>query len=237
MGESTVRRAYSIPMSSRKYEDACGIARSLDVIGERWALLVIRELVFGPKRFTDLRAGLRGISQNVLSQRLRDLEAAGIVRRVVLGPPASTKAYELTALGQALEPVLVAMSRWGALTPVEPGLEMSNDAFALALKALFAPVGTESSPFSGRVRVKLVRDAFDVEVQAARIDVARATGADPALVIEGAESAVRAVMFQRRDLDDAIEQGDLRISGDLTRAAAFLQRFALPELADDVAAA
>ena len=155
-------------MTSRRYEDACGIARSLDVIGERWALLVVRELVFGPKRFTDLREGLRGISQNVLSQRLRDLEAAGIVRRIVLGPPASTKAYELTALGQALEPVLVAMSRWGALTPVESGLEMSNDAFALALKSLFAPADTESHPFSGRVRVKLVRDAFDIEAEGRR---------------------------------------------------------------------
>lgn len=232
-----MRRAYPIPMTSRKYEDACGIARSLDVIGERWALLVVRELVFGPKRFTDLREGLRGISQNVLSQRLRDLEASGIVQRIVLGPPASTRAYELTALGQALEPVLVAMSRWGALTPVEPGLEMSNDAFALALKALFVPAGTEPDRFSGRVRLKLVRDAFDVEVHTDRIDVVRATGADPALVIDGAESALRAVMFHREALDDAIERAGLRIDGDRAKAAAFLQRFALPELADDVTAA
>ena len=224
-------------MTSRKYEDACGIARSLDVIGERWALLVVRELVFGPKRFTDLREGLRGISQNVLSQRLRDLESAGIVRRIVLGPPASTKAYELTALGQALEPVLVAMSRWGALTPVEPGLEMSNDAFALALKSLFAPADPESHPFIGRVRVNLVRDAFDIEATADAIDVRRAAGADPALVIEGAESAVRAVMFRRRGLDDAIEQGELRVDGDRVKAAAFLERFVLPRLTNDVAAA
>lgn len=237
MGESTVRRAYSIPMTSRRYEDACGIARSLDVIGERWALLVVRELMFGPKRFTDLREGLRGISQNVLSQRLRDLEAAGIVRRIVLGPPASTKAYELTALGQALEPVLVAMSRWGALTPVESGLEMSNDAFALALKALFAPADSESHPFSGRVRVKLVRDAFDIEAEAGAIDVRRASGADPALVIEGAESALRAVMFHRRTLDDAVEHGDVHIDGERAKAAAFLQRFALPQLTADVTAA
>ena len=224
-------------MTSRKYEDACGIARSLDVIGERWALLVVRELVFGPKRFTDLREGLRGISQNVLSQRLRDLESAGIVQRIVLGPPASTKAYELTALGQALEPVLVAMSRWGALTPVEPGLEMSNDAFALALKSLFAPADPESHRFIGRVRVNLVRDAFDIEATADAIDVRRAAGADPALVIEGAESAVRAVMFQRRGLDDAIEQGELSVDGDRAKAAAFLERFVRPRLTNDVAAA
>ncbi|WP_448808830.1 winged helix-turn-helix transcriptional regulator [Agromyces bauzanensis] len=217
-------------MSTRKYEDACGIARSLDVIGERWALLVVRELLFGPKRFTDLRTGLRGISQNVLSQRLRDLEAAGVVRRTMLGPPTSTQAYELTALGRALEPVLLAMSRWGALTPAAPGSEMSNDAFALALKALFVPA--EQDGFRGRVRLRLVRDAFDVSIDGERIDVARAAGADPDLLIEGSEAVLRAVMFRRRSLGEAVEQGDLRVSGDRARAKAFLERFPLPVLAD-----
>lgn len=222
-------------MATRKYEDACGIARSLGVIGERWALLVVRELIFGPKRFTDLRTGLRGISQNVLSQRLRDLEAAGVVRRAVLGPPASTQAYELTGYGQALEPVLLAMSRWGALAPVDPGSEMSNDAFALALKSLFrhAP----NSAFRGRVRLKLVRDAFDVRIDDDGIDVARAAGADPDLVIGGAESVLRAVVFGRRSRDDAVESGELRIDGDPSRAAAFLACFALPEPVADAPAA
>ncbi|WP_395244133.1 winged helix-turn-helix transcriptional regulator [Agromyces sp. MMS24-K17] len=223
-------------MSTRNYEDACGIARSLDVIGERWALLVVRELVFGPKRFTDLRAGLKGISQNVLSQRLRDLEAAGIVRRTLLGPPASTRAYELTTLGHELEPVLVAMSRWGARTPVPEGAEMSNDAFALALKSLFVP-SPGAAGFRGRARVQLVRDAFDVEIGADeaagagadRIDVARAAGPDPSLVIEGAESTLRAVMFGRRTLPAALRAGDLRIEGDAGEASAFLARFALPD--------
>lgn len=228
-----MRMAYPIPMATRKYQDACGIARSLDVVGERWALLVVRELVFGPKRFTDLRDGLRGISQNVLSQRLRDLEAAGIVRRTLLGPPASTQAYELTAQGRALEPVLVAMSRWGALTPPPPESEMSNDAFALALKALFVPA---SDGFSGRIRLKLVRDAFDVEVGDDSIEVARASGPDPAIVLEAPESVLRAVMFHRRTLDDALETGDLRITGERKQAAALLDRFAVPALANDAPA-
>ena len=228
-----MRMAYPIPMATRKYQDACGIARSLDVIGERWALLVVRELVFGPKRFTDLREGLRGISQNVLSQRLRDLEAAGIVRRTLLGPPASTQAYELTAQGRALEPVLVAMSRWGALTPPPPESEMSSDAFALALKALFVPA---SGGFSGRVRLKLVRDAFDADVGDDTIEVARASGAEPALVLEATESVLRSLMFHRRTLDDALETGDLRLTGDRKQASAFLDRFAVPALANDAPA-
>ena len=230
-----MRKAYSIPMATRKYEDACGIARSLDVIGNRWALLVVRELVFGPKRFGDLRAGLRTISQNVLSQRLRDLESSGVVRRTLLGPPASTQAYELTALGRALEPVLVEMSRWGALTPVAPGAEMSNDAFALALKALFTP-GPDDA-FGGRVRLRLAPDTYDVEVGSDGIDIVRASGADPELGIDGTEKALRDVMFRDRPLADAIKAGDLRVRGDRTRAAAFLRRFALPTHVADTSAA
>lgn len=220
-------------MSARRYEDACGIARSLDVIGERWALLVVRELVFGPKRFTDLRAGLRGISQNVLSQRMRDLEGAGVVRRTLLGPPASTQAYELTPHGRALEPVLVEMSRWGALTPAAPDSEMSNDAFALALKALYVPAGRDD--FRGRVRLRLVRDAFDVTIDGERIDVARASGDDPDLVMDGSEAVLRAVMFGRRSLDDAIRTGDVGVTGDRAQAKAFLKRFALPVLKGEAA--
>lgn len=222
-------------MASRKYEDACGIARSLDVIGERWALLVVRELIFGPKRFTDLRAGLRGISQNVLSQRLRDLEAAGVVRRTLLGPPASTRAYELTDYGNALEPVLLAMSRWGALRPVDPGAEMSNDAFALALKSLFRPAPAPA--FRGHARLRLGTDAFDVRIGDGGIEIARAAGPEPDLVIHGAESVLRSVIFGRRSQDDAVEAGDLRIEGDPRHAAALLASFALPEPLTDAPSA
>ncbi|MBM7505109.1 winged helix-turn-helix transcriptional regulator [Agromyces aurantiacus] len=213
-------------MSSRKFADACGIARSLDVIGERWALLVVRELVFGPKRFTDLRNGLNGISQNVLSQRLRDLEAADVVRRTTLGPPASTKAYELTPAGQALEPVLIAMSRWGARTPVEPGTRMSDDAFALALKALF--VASADAAFTGRVRLRLGHDAFDAEVGSSEIAVARASGPDPDLVLIGDESSLRSVMFHDETLAAARARGTIEVHGDADRAAQFLARFGLP---------
>ena len=90
-------------LTGRRYDDPCGIARALDVIGDRWALLVVRELIFGPKRFVQLRGGLHGVSPNVLSQRLRDLQEAGIVRRDVLDPPASVAIYELTGRGRALE--------------------------------------------------------------------------------------------------------------------------------------
>src|SRR5215469_12729547 len=100
--------------AGRTYDDGCGIARALNVIGDRWALLVVRELVFGPKRFLQLREGLRSVSPNVLSQRLRDLEDSGVIRREILDPPASVPVYELTERGLALEPVLLELGRWGS---------------------------------------------------------------------------------------------------------------------------
>src|SRR5436190_12492610 len=104
----------------RSYGDSCGIARALDLIGERWALLVVRELVLGPKRFTDLRAGLPNLSADVLAQRLRELDQAGIVRRRKLPPPAGVKVYELTHWGLELEPVLLDLGRWGSRSPLPP---------------------------------------------------------------------------------------------------------------------
>src|ERR1700716_760218 len=96
----------------RKYDEGCAVSHALDVIGERWALLVVRELLLGPKRFTDLRAGLPNLTPDVLSQRLRDLEAAGILTRARLAPPAATSVYGLTERGQRLEPVLLALGQW-----------------------------------------------------------------------------------------------------------------------------
>src|SRR3954453_9039810 len=124
----------------RSYGDSCGIARALDLVGERWALLVVRELVLGPKRFTDLREGLVHLSPDVLSQRLRELESAGIVRRRKLPPPAAARVYELTEWGRGVGPVLVALGRWGSrssLPPEPPALGV--DAVAVALKTMFDP--------------------------------------------------------------------------------------------------
>src|SRR4051794_38239488 len=101
----------------RTYNDACGVARSLDVVGERWALLIVRELLLGPKRFNDLLAGLQGASPSVVTQRLRELAAGGVVARRELGPPARVHVYELTACGRKLEPVLLELGRWGHNCP------------------------------------------------------------------------------------------------------------------------
>src|SRR4051795_1875956 len=105
----------------RTYGDRCGVARALDLVGDRWALLVVRELLLGAKRFSDLRAGLPGVSPDVLAQRLRELEEAGVVRRTKLPPPAAARVYELTERGAELEPVVLALGRWGSAVPFPAG--------------------------------------------------------------------------------------------------------------------
>ncbi len=105
---------------SRTQPDGCGIAHASELLGQRWALLVVRELLLGPKRFTDLRAGIPDISPNVLGQRLRELEESGIVRRRKLAPPAAVQVYELTEWGRDLEPAVLALGRWASQVGLLP---------------------------------------------------------------------------------------------------------------------
>jgi DNA-binding HxlR family transcriptional regulator len=128
-------------MTNRSYEQFCGVARALDLVGERWALLVVRELILGPKRFTDLRRGLPGIGTNVLAARLKELEGAGVAQRRTLPPPAASTVYELTQYGRELEEILLAFGRWGAksLGARAAGQALRSEWLALALKAFFRP--------------------------------------------------------------------------------------------------
>src|SRR3954469_18675545 len=122
---------------ARTYADRCGVARALDVVGERWALLVVRELLLGPKRFTDLRAGLPNVGPDMLAARLKELEAAGVVWRAALPPPGAAEGYEVTGRGAGVEPVVLALGRWGSAAPVPPGEPaLGVDAFVIALKTL-----------------------------------------------------------------------------------------------------
>src|SRR4051812_22978312 len=148
----------------RSYGDRCGIARALDLVGERWALLVVRELLLGPKRFTDLRAGLPQLSADVLSQRLRKLEAAGIVARRTLARPAASRVYALTPRGEGLEPVVLALGRWGSVAPFpDRAGAFGADSLALALKTLFDADAAEGLASSFALR--LGEDAFALDVE------------------------------------------------------------------------
>jgi DNA-binding HxlR family transcriptional regulator len=128
-------------MTSRSYDQFCGIARALDLVGERWALLIVRDLILGPKRFTDLRRGLPGIGTNVLAARLKELERGGVVARRTLPSPAASTVYELTDYGRAVEGPLLALGRWGALSmgSRQAGQAVRSEWFGVALKAFFRP--------------------------------------------------------------------------------------------------
>jgi DNA-binding HxlR family transcriptional regulator len=127
--------------SGRSYHQYCAVARALDYVGERWTLLLIRELVLGPKRFKDLLEGLPGIGTNLLANRLRDLEAAGVIRRRVLPPPAGSTVYELTELGQGLEQVVFVLGMWGRqfLNPMREDDVVDPAWFMVSLRATFHP--------------------------------------------------------------------------------------------------
>ena len=139
-------------MERRSYADPCGVARALDAVGERWALLVVRELSLGPRRFGQLRTGLPDVSPNVLSQRLRELEDAGVVHRYELPEPASGTAYELTERGHALDPVLQALGRWGAAEPEITARNVSPVSFVRMLRMAVRPGRTGRGLRPGRRR-------------------------------------------------------------------------------------
>jgi DNA-binding HxlR family transcriptional regulator len=213
----------------RTYSDPCGIARGLDIVGERWALLVVRELLLGPKRFTDLRAGLPNASPNVLSQHLRELEQAGIVQRRKLAPPAGVWVYELTDWGRELEPVVLALGRWGSRSPTKPAAELSVDALIIALKTTFDPNATEE--FRATFELRLGEDRFHIEVADGRIELARGSAVHPDAIIETDRATLRGLVFGDRQLDEAQRVGDVTLTGDRQKMMRFLRLFPLPETA------
>jgi DNA-binding HxlR family transcriptional regulator len=214
--------------TSRTYGDACGIPRALDRIGERWSLMIVRELLLGPKRFTDLRTGLPHASPNVLSQRLRELERSGVVRRRTLPPPAASRVYELTEWGVELEPVLSALGRWGARAPLSPPeAGMSLDAHILSLKTLFDPELAEG--FSATLELRLGEERFRAEVTGGRLELVRGTASEPDAVITTDPGTMLAVAHRRSELSDARVAGELVVEGDERVAERFLRLFTLPQ--------
>jgi DNA-binding HxlR family transcriptional regulator len=213
--------------SKRTYGDRCGIARALDLVGERWALLVVRELLLGPKRFTDLRSGLPHVSPDVLAQRLRELEESGIVRRGKLPPPAGSRIYELTERGRQLEPVVLELGRFGSVAPFPPGeAQIGVDALAIALKTLFAPSATDGLPATYELR--LGEDRFRIAIAGGRFDIARGGADAPDATIEADPATLATVLWHGGKLAAARRSGAIAISGSEEAAKRFLASFPLP---------
>jgi DNA-binding HxlR family transcriptional regulator len=181
--------------TTRTYGDGCAIARALDFVGERWALLVVRELLLGPKRYTDLRRGLPTASPNVLSERLRELERVGVVRRRTLPPPAGSRIYELTDWGRDLEEVVMSLGRWAARSPNPPSDApiASADSVVLALRARFEPSAADGLRASYELR--LGDDRFRIDVADGEITVARGDARQPGATIETDADTLNGVLW------------------------------------------
>jgi DNA-binding HxlR family transcriptional regulator len=215
-------------VTRRTYDDGCAAAHALDLVGERWALLVVRELLLGPKRFTDLRAGLPHASPNVLAQRLRELEEAGIVRRRRLPPPAASKIYELTEWGEELEPVIIRLGRWGARSPSIPGdAPLGVDSLILSFRTMFDPGAAEGLEASYELRMG--EDRFRAEVSGDGFEVERGGIERPDAIIEADSATLAGLVYQDRDLEEALRSGDVRVEGDEAAVERFLKLFPLPE--------
>lgn len=220
----------------RSYDEGCAAAHGLDLIGERWALLVVRELLLGPKRFTDLKAGLPHVSPNVLAQRVRDLEATGVVRHRKLPPPAASQVYELTNWGTQLEPVIMALGRWAARSPRLPfASPTSVTSLIIAFRTMFDPeaaLGLKAS-----LELRLDEETFQARIMDGVLELERGQLSQPDAVLEGDTETLKALAFGGLPLAEAVRMGALTVTGDQTLAQQFFRLFKLPKPVEMTASA
>jgi len=205
----------------RRYDDACGLAHALELLGERWAMLVLRELAYGPRRFSELKADLQGISANVLTQRLSELEARGLVRRVKLPPPASVQVYQATDWGLEAVPVIASLGKWAARSPChDPNQPMSHVSLIMSLQTLLSPVLAEG--LNARIGFRFGEADYVTTLHDGRLDVQRGEVDDCDVIFVGTSSEVAAVIHGGAPFEM------IRVEGDMALAKRFAALFPLP---------
>lgn len=219
----------SQPASRRRYGDACGTALGLDLIGERWALLVVRELLLGPKRFSDLKADLPGISANVLTQRLEGLEAHGILQRRRLPPPASAQVYELTDWGYEAEPIMQELGRWAVRSREhDPNQWIS----AVSILASFRTMLDEERArgLDAKIGFRFGAESFLGHLRDGAITYQRRpfTDEEADVVFEGSQQALGGAVYGGVSFAELDAAGALAVRGDLALARRFTTLFVLP---------
>ena len=216
-------------MTSRSYRQFCGIARALDLVGERWALLVVRELILGPKRFTDLLNSLPGIGTNILSSRLKQLEQGGVVRRHTLPPPAASTVYELTEYGKELEEILLAFGRWGArsMGMRKPEQVLKPEWLAVALRAYAH--GDAAEGVRETYELRLGGSSFHARIDDGAVKVENGPAPAPDLLLETDEETLMALLTGMVDPAEARAAETLRIVGDEEALARLIGIFRFPQ--------
>ncbi|GAA1931949.1 winged helix-turn-helix transcriptional regulator [Streptomyces durmitorensis] len=217
--------------TKRSYQDACGIAHGLDLVGERWALLVVRELLLGPKRYGQLRADLPGIGTNVLAQRLSELEASRLLRKRRLPPPTSATVYELTEWAYELEPVLRALGRWAVRSPDhDAAAYLSATSFLLSLRTNFDPARAEG--VRARVELRVGAEVARAVLEDGKLLVERGPQEAPDAVLTGPPEILAGVVYGGHDLGATVAAGHIQAEGDLAAAGRILGAFSLPTPVD-----
>ncbi len=205
----------------RRYDDACAATHGMDIVGERWALPVMRELMLGPRRFGELKSSLRDISANVLTQRLEGLEEVGIVRRTKLPPPASVQVYELTPWGYEAGPVFQAMARWAVKSPQhDPTRPFSPVSLMLSFRTMMD--AERAKGLRARIGFRIGEESFLLGIADGQVSVGRGEPEGADLVLSGTASQVAATIYGGQPLDT------VQIEGDRALAARFVTLFPLP---------
>lgn len=207
-------------MAKRSYGQYCGLARAADLVGERWALLIVRDLLVSPRRFTDLRRGLPKIPTNVLTTRLKELEEAGVVHRRVLPRPDGSVVYELTDHGRELEEIVLALGRWGARTLGEPAPDeiVTVDSMVMAMRSTFRPDAARGVRAGFELRLGDI--VLHLRVNDGTLAVTPGDGPAADLVIETGP-AIRALLAHKITPTEALADGTVRVAG----KTALLDRF------------
>jgi DNA-binding HxlR family transcriptional regulator len=205
----------------RRYYDACGLAHALDLLGERWGMLVLRELAYGPRRFSELKSDLQGISANVLTQRLTELERRGLVRKLRLPPPASVQVYQATDWGLEAVPVIASLGKWAARSPVhDPTLPMSHVSIIMSFQTLISPALAEG--LDARIGFRLGDAGYVTTVRDGRLDVQRGDVEDCDVVFTGTPTEIAAVVHGGAPFET------IQVEGDMALAKRFAKLFPLP---------
>ena len=211
----------------RRYDDGCATAHAMDIIGDRWALLIVRELVFGPKRFTDLQASLPAIAPNVLTQRLEELESSQILEKKKLPPPFASTVYELTPWGHDLEPLIKAIGKWAAQSPNLPkGAPMSINSVLLSFSTMFNPGLAKN--LTASIQFKFGDQTYYATIDREKLTIEAGEVDSPDVTIEGDQNALAAVVYGGESFDSMIRSGAIEMHGNKRVARRFASLFPLP---------
>ena len=218
-------------MSNRSYNQLCGLAYALDIVGERWTILIIRELIPGPRRFKDLVDGLPGISTNLLTERLKDLEENGVIRRRVLPPPAGSTVYELTAVGQALEKTLLELGKWGRqFVPASmEGVHVLHvGSYALTPKTFFRPALAQG--VNETYALYIGNEVQQIRIADGEIEVQQGEPPQADVALYAETPVYLGLLLGELDLDVALAGGMIRVKGDVAALRRFLKICGIPSV-------